>query len=486
MMRVSETGAPNTLIGWPILVVIAVGVGLSLLITSAPSLLAVGGVFAAIFLFLFLERPALGLLILLVARACTDLALVFGVQTIRGTAGALLSPNAGFVLVLILAGGLYILSRRVPLLSLPGGLFFAVVLLAGLVGIVRSHQLLLGFNEWLPLVASFVVYALVARLFKNPGAIQRLIDVLAVSFILPCLFGFFELATGRSIVYVKEPFLRITGTFVHPNPFGLYLVLIISVFLCQSFDQQGTRKLTALAITACAGILLIATFARFAWVGVLVVLLVVGALRYRMLLFFAPAIVVVALLLPPVTSRLADVQGGSFADRQQIWQTLLAEWQGATGADYNPAIVTLNRLAGLGPGATIVLSAQAYGQSIAPHDDYIRLLIEYGYVGLAAYLALLFVLIRHAYRVLRRNLTPALSAAALSFLAVAVAYPVMSLTDQVLTHTQDQIYFWALAGMTVAIGRMPREAAAAEEEEEESPIERPVAGMRATAVGSRH
>jgi len=45
---------------------------------------------------------------------------------------------------------------------------------------------------------------------------------------------------------------------------------------------------------------------------------------------------------------------------------------------------------------------------------------------------------------------------ALAFLGLTVAYPIMSLTDQVFGATQNQIYFWTLAGLSAAIGRLVR------------------------------
>ena len=41
----------------------------------------------------------------------------------------------------------------------------------------------------------------------------------------------------------------------------------------------------------------------------------------------------------------------------------------------------------------------------------------------------------------------------LSFFALTLAYMIMSVTDNVFASTQNQVYYWALAGMTVAISQ---------------------------------
>jgi hypothetical protein len=52
-----------------------------------------------------------------------------------------------------------------------------------------------------------------------------------------------------------------------------------------------------------------------------------------------------------------------------------------------------------------------------------------------------------------------MASVALSFLALTFAYPVMGVTDNVFAATQNQVYFWTLAGLTVAIRRMSLESA---------------------------
>ncbi|GEM_PF-959323 len=460
-MRAMDGTATVSLTGWPIFAVILAGLLLALLVNAAPLALAAGAVLALLFLLLFFGRPDLGMLVALVARASTDLALVYAGQAAavggaRGTARALVSPNAGLVLILIFAGGLFALSRRVPLLALPGGQPFALLLALGLLGVVRSQDVLLALNEWLPIVAAFVAYGLAAHVFRRPAAIQRAIDALAVSFVLPALLGFYQLATGHASVRVNEAFLRINGTFVHPNAFGLYLALVLAVFACQIPTQKGVRKLLALAITAASSVLLIATFARFAWIGAVIVLLTVGVLRYRTLLALLPLLVAVALAVPSVSARLQNPLGGSFEDRQGIWQALVRAWEARTGTSEGSLVIAVDRLAGLGPGAVDTLTRETYGAPVASHDDYLRVLVEYGLLGLGLYLVLMLVLIISAYRVWRACPPSALSSVALAFLGLTVAYPIMSLTDQVFGATQNQIYFWTLAGLSAAIGRLVR------------------------------
>ncbi len=437
------------------LTVIMTGLVLVFAISTLPVILTVAvalTVGAALF---FLLRPEWALLFVLFARASTDLGL--GPLLIVGSRGEVIggAPNVGLILMLILAGGIYILSRSVPMLDLPGGRLLALLLITGLVGMVRSDDLLLALNEWLPVLASFVTYALAAHVFRDPRRIRRATDVIMASFILPASFGIYQLATGKGMVRPEFPVPRIFGTFAHPNSFGFYLVLVLGLFLCQAIAGNGKRRLVALVGVLATLVLLVGTFTRVAWVGALVVVIVVGVLRMRILLPVLPLVaLVVAVLTPAAGVRLSGLleAGGSLADRvYNLWPATLRSWVFATGGESGPFLVLLNRLSGLGPGIGPALSR--FGLWSIPHNDYLRVLVEYGIFGLVLFLALTVTLAVVAFRTWRQTAEamPTLSHLALWFLALTIAYPVMSITDNIFAHTANQTYFWTGAGMTIAI-----------------------------------
>jgi len=447
-------------IAFQLLGILLAGWLLAGIVSTRPLSLVVGGSLAAAFLLLFLANPATGLLFILLARASTDATLRFLIvaDPRGGVIGAL--PNIGLVLILTFAGGLYILSRGVPLISLAGGRLLTLLLLTGLLGVMRSDSLRFSMNEWVPLLASFVIYALAVHLFAGPRQMQRVVDVIAVSFILPAAFGLYQLATGRGVIRPDFAVRGVVGTFVHPNAFGFFLVIVIALFLGQALFQAGRRRAAAVAGLCIALVLLVGTYARVAWAGALVVLFAVGILRARILLLLLPlGALIIFGLVPSVGERLADplASGGSLADRlYNLWPATLQSWLSATGAEGGSFLVALNRLAGLGPGVGPALGR--YGLQAVPHNDYLRVLVEYGIFGLTLYLALISVLAVMAFRTWRefRERNQAAAAVALSFFALTLAFPVMSITDNVFAHTANQVYFWTLAGLTVAMSKWGR------------------------------
>lgn len=442
------------------LVALFLGLSLTFFVAQWSIVWISGAVLAFALLVIFLQRPDLGVLVTLATRSSTDLSFwILGGALVTDKLGAL--PNIGLILILIVAGGLFILSRGIPVLRLPGGILLTLLLFTGLVGMLRSDSPLASFNEWLPVVSGLIIYALAAHLFPRRRQIHAVISALAVSFVPPAIIGFYQLATGQGMSALGVIGKRIYGTFIHPNALGVYLVLILSVFVCQALAHSGKRKFVSLLIVAASGVLLAGTLTRIAWIGAVVVLLVVGALRSRALLVIASfLVVIVAGTVPFISARLADPLGGSFADRIGLWRGLLYEWADLTRNDAGIIPVTLNRLGGLGPGIVAALTTPGRGVPYAAHNDYLRVLVEYGLFGLGLFLALHLLLFAFAFRTWKMTTDKAMAAVALSFVALTVAYPIMNLTENIFAATQNQIYFWSLAGLTVAVSRLSPRAEA--------------------------
>jgi hypothetical protein len=434
------------------------GLALAILAAKGPPLVLLAGVLGALFLILFLQRPDLGLLIVLFARASSDAVLLqitsaFGASS--GLRGLLLNPNTALILILIGAGILTILARRLPMLSLPGGVLLVLLVFTGVVGIARSDDLLYSFQEWVPMLAAPVTYALAAGLFKNSSGIFRVTKVLAASFLLPAAIGYSQLLMGTGVLV--QGFVRIYGTFVHPNPFGLYLVVVMAVFVPLAFFRSRMGVISRLIVPA-VGPLLLATYARFAWAGSVIVLACIGIMRHRILLLIIPLIGLVALI-PDVQMRVEDPFGGSFADRVRIWTGIYQEWLAEATRDGTMASSIVSILGGLGPGAAALLAAR-FRRGITPaHNDYIRLLIDHGVVGLLCYVLLAMIMIRLGYQAYRSSRDRPTGAIALSFLALAIAYPIMSITSNIVAATVNQLYFWTLAGLCVSLRENTQEHA---------------------------
>lgn len=479
--------SPDVLLaGVAIVVAIAGSFAVAWVMARSSAPLFGAGLLGAAVATIFFARPDIGLLIVLFVRSSTDLAFQY-FPISEGVKLVLLSPNTSLMLIVILAGGVYIVSRHVRVLSLPGGTLLALLLVTGVVGMLRSENVLYSLRQWLPLVSLFVVYALSAHFFRTPQRIQRVIDVIAASFILPAIYGFYQLAGHNGFILMGLS--RIPGTFFHPNPFAFYLAMIITLFTCQSLVASGTRRWVSVAIVAAALPLLVGTLTRIAWGGTLAALLTVGAFRSRKLLVLVPlAVVLVAIAFPHTVERMgnpaSDPTGTGLENRFEIWESTFTYWMDETRARDTSVVTMLNRLGGLGPGAVEFLTASREGEAYAAHNDYIRVLNEYGVLGLTLYALLLIVMLVFGYRAVRSSAGTPTASVPLSFFALTLAYMIMSITDNVFAATQNQVYYWTLAGMTVAISQTSSAPASRKAADRPRPVARGAPRAVPKAVGA--
>jgi hypothetical protein len=442
--------------GVPLVLLVGLSsVALGILVSAVSLIWSLGAVAAVALSVLFVQRPDVMLLLTVLIRSSTDIT-VMATQSGVSTAGTILSSpvNIGLILILIFAGGVFILSRKVPLLRLPGGTPFVVLLLTALLGLLNAvalkhtESLLYGLSDWLRPVSSLVVYALAAYVFRGAERIQRVIDVLALSFVAPACAGVYQLVTRD---------IPLRGTFVDRNSFGIFLVLIFAVFVCQVLASSGARRLVAMSIATLSALLLLATFSRASWAGVTVVLLVLGALRKRALLVLVPLLAVIVIgVVPAISDRLADPFGGSFADRVGIWRATTELWLGDTHDDNSFVSTVVNRLVGTGPGTIGFLILRSYGgPATMEHNDFLMALYEFGALGFLAYLSLYLAVLISGYRCVRQAVDERMRMIALGFVALTLAFLVMSFTSNIFDLTQNQIYYWTLAGLVPAISRLP-------------------------------
>ncbi len=461
-MKALEYERPLTVAGIQALLLIGCGVALAWLIVHASPLAALAVFLAVALVAVFIQRPDLGLLLVLAVRSSSDV-LIQGRQSLGASYDAFTerltsSPNVGLIAILILGGALFIITHRVRLPRLPGALPLGFWLITGTVGMLHAPSLLKAVDRWLAVCTALVVYALAAALFREARRIQKVIDVIMLSFIAPALTGLYQYATGQGFYNPIEQVSRVQATFVHPGPFGTYLVIMFSVFLCQALAQKGVRKRMAVVFLITSAFLLALSITRAALAGALVVVLVVAALRKRtLILLVPPAIAIAVALVPSIATRFNSNpfgEHGSFADRQTIWRGAYHAWLDSTYVEQSPFATVLKRLAGTAPGSVPFLTVASGGSRAVAHDDYLGVLFEYGALGLMAFLAMTVSLIVGAYRTWRQTTDRTMEAVALSFFAITVAYPLMYFTSNVVSYTQNQLYFWTLAGLTAAIAQM--------------------------------
>lgn len=348
-----------------------------------------------------------------------------------------LNLSSAIALLFILVAVFLLLRRRrgmLPTALAASWLCIWMVIAVNMSG-VSTETLREGVRE-VSVVALFVI-VYNARDIVTVSVAARVVQLIGA---VPALLALYQLATHTGMNIHGN--IRAHGTFAHPNSAGMFFAIAAVASLWLYLDN-GRRRGDILLVMLFA-VALIATFSIDGLITLAVMLTTLGALRPGSLgvklgpCAIAGAIVLVFFATPLGAKRVAGETATSLsaAERGETtstldtrlyrWKTLLPEWE------RSPIVGQ-----GLGVTTTSENTTANPLNSLLPHNEYIRYLVETGIVGIAILLAALFLLIRALVRKRKAAYTlvsGALNAPALG-LAIIAGCLVNSLADNTLLNS---------------------------------------------------
>jgi len=403
------------------------GLGLLLLV-----ILALGAFTASFF------YPRAAFAVIIIMRTAADFLTSRDIFSL-GSLGVNCTSLMGAI-VIIFAFSVFIKNRgwreKMPLIG-------AWLLFLGLAAVLSFNSIsfstsLVEFLRWLSFFALFV---LGFYLFRGSKTLTSLVRILIASSLIPTAVAIWQ-ALNRQGVFDGERW-RLNGTFVHPNMLAFYLVFIITLacFIFLSLKHQAVERYLYLFLIVPFLTVLLLTYTRGAWLCLFLVLFVVGVARFRgFLLAGLIAIVVFYLAFSPFQERVNSLMSLSATD-STVWRVDL--WRDALGYAQG------NLVSGYGPGtAAIVIgnNRSAILGSSEPHNDYIKVLLEMGIIGLVAYLFLLANLLVRLAKGFKNEKWPRRKLLFLFILAFSSSLFIFSAGDNILKDSSLQWGFWALGG----------------------------------------
>lgn len=306
--------------------------GLALAATDSwvvPFALIIMGAFAA----LGFTRPAIFVGLVLFVRPLLD---DFSDQhTLAGVKSANLNGGIALLVVTLLVVGVAS-SRRIylPRSTLPFALVLAITAvgapyaMASLGGEVGTQPV----GEVARLAALLAMYVLAANLFATTERAQRLFALVGLSAVIPAINGIVQWVTTGGRAEFGLDVLRITGTFIGPNPFGAYLALGALILITLPTGLPRLVRWPAIAIILTA---LVGTYSREGWIIFLLgLVLMEWRRRLGLMVFVCLAVVVMVFTIPTVHDRVLKSETRthqkeaftSFDWRVGNWTGLLEKW----------------------------------------------------------------------------------------------------------------------------------------------------------------
>jgi O-antigen ligase len=398
-------------------------------------------------LWLAMVRFELFLCTMLVIRATLD---AFKV----GEGRSPFDPAALLSLLFLGAGTLWLVAQRrrepdAP--SVPLAAPLAAFLGAATLSVATARDPVGSVAHVIRLSTVLILVLVLARLLVDARRIRLILTAVYGSAAVPVLFGLFELATGEGVEL--GGFTRVKSTFTHPNPLAIYLTILIVTGVALISRVRGIRLAAALPPLAAGLVVLVGTYTRSAWIAVVAGLLVVGILQSkRLVALMWVGLIAVVLIAPSTAARFQDLGENTRPSGQPanslIWR--FEYWTAALQQADNP-------VTGIGLGGVSVSTQEAK----EPHNDFVRVFVETGLVGLAAYLwfcAAMVGLARQNVSAARTGLARGLG---VGVAGAVTAFIVLSVVSNVLTQLVVLWYVAALATCAWAAGRLEAEPAPA-------------------------
>jgi O-antigen ligase len=436
---------------------------LYIVLFSPPLYLAVGVVAVLCVLPIFFIKTEYGLLLLIFIRPLID---IFSGYSVTLFDRLTLNLNAVLAVLVCVWLALVWLRDRIHWSTIIGRWPLLAFLVASGVSAVYSIDFTASLSEWLRLLSLVVFFVVAQHLAQtNKHFIVHIINVAAWSLVIPLLVAGFQLVTGGGLDF-GELSNRVYGTLGHPNVFALYLVFILAVMLIKYIaTPKPERSLLYPWILAFGSIALLFTYTRAAWIGLGIILAILGLVRYRKAIVLTGALISVVLVFGQMINQFAidtlnvnlyDIPlVGRFTTRSEEADSI--NWRLEVLQTMAPRVLERPYF-GFGIGNFVALRQEDpdFGLFDDPeaHNDYLRLAIETGFIGLISYLIFLLVLgIQTIKNYLAWPKTAWQKWYSLILGAMLIAFAVMSVSDNLLQGTPVMWMFLSLVGALVTLQR---------------------------------
>ncbi len=317
---------------------------------------------------------------------------------------------------------------RAPMI-VAAGFFLAM----GVVSLGYSQAIGEGARGLVKWGSAFGAYALIQADRPDERRLRSLLGLVLASAVFPLLYGAYQLVHDIGRQNLLHGGLRIQSTFNHPNDYGFYLVavLVAAWGLHSVTDGLQRRVVDVIAVAALGSVAL--TLSRSAYATLALVVFVVGLRRRRLLIGLSVVGGAILLAAPRVLIRITDLihpregdnHGNSLLGRLSIWSAEFEQFR------QRPFL-------GHGWGYTLA------SQEKASHNDYLRLMVEGGVVGLFSIVALMIGVLRAAWHASRTRLD-----LPRAYLGLALGYVVASGVTNTIGKGAFQFYFWLMTGIAL-------------------------------------
>jgi O-antigen ligase len=220
---------------------------------------------------------------------------------------------------------------------------------------------------------------LVYGAIKNENDTEKLLIPIIVQSWIINIYGYYQYIAGRN---------RISSLLIEANAYGEYLCLLLgATFIVMLRTKKKWIRIFLLATSFAIAIAMVLAQNRGSWIATAFAL-VVSSILYGRQINFAKLVVPIAIVAifssGIVRQRFQQLNKlsesgysqNTFQGRVETWYLMLK-------------LVPMSPIVGHGIGSSFSIGEKYYGVKIAPHNDYVRIVVESGFPALFIYVGFL-------------------------------------------------------------------------------------------------
>ena len=331
-------------------------------------------------------------------------------------------------------------------------LFYPIFIFIGLcfLSIFYSIDTFISIREFIRIVTIFLLYFLAYKLIEDKKDFYLLLKIILISYIIPAIVGLIQFFNNSGMTDDFGGFQRIYGTFAHPNLFAFYTFFILGLLISLFLTSQKTsslifnKKIIIIAI-GLSVFLLFATYTRSALACLSFFVLIFGILKYRRMLLAGVLLLLITYFLSDIfRERLWELISldpyGSIIWRFKLWKDILplSLWQPWFGY----GLGTFEKLTEFYRGFSL--------GSLEAHNDYLKIFIENGIIGLTAYFWVIIGLLFSLWKIFKKTIKKE-KIIGLGLLVITISLIVAASFDNILRTTALQWNLWIIFGGWIKI-----------------------------------
>jgi len=348
--------------------------------------------------------------------------------------------------------------------------FLLLVFFSFVAGMQHAGLTMNTLRHFVEIVVAIALYFVVVNVVQTRQQLERAVRVIILAGFVAALIGVvlyvlpqdltvrllsalrvFHYPSSNVLRFIEDnPQLpmRATSTSIDPNVLGGLLVLVTALTAPQFFARTPLldRRLVAVILGVMLVCLLL-TFSRGSFIGLGLAMLVLATLRYRRMFLWMMAGLIVILVLPPTQNYLEHFQAG-LAGQDLATQMRIGE--------YRDALNLIAKYPWFGVG---FLGTPNIDEYLGVSSVYLLMAQNMGLVGLSAFLVILAVFFRNAWRAWRATWAAATTLEPI--LAGLVSALVGALIGGLLDHyffnldfPHSVALFWIYVALTMAGARL--------------------------------